>query len=325
MPVSILDLLRVFYRTGAAYLPVVDGQRLAGIIGREGLTALASDAARAEQQFNEIGDEFLLSEPYDPDVFRVISSARQCTVLSPQGETSQIESSRILAMIPARKSEAAPRPQARTASEEVNLWLSRLLLASVPFPLYAMDLKGKTLFYNGAFENAVIGHSEFRSVARVEKAFLELSRQLLAESIAQGKENQPMRGMVRQTGAAFWMVTLVDAGRVAGYLFALEQSGVLEQELFQRMKVRGMDHVMDSLEKGVLLQALGQTDYNISQTAGLLQTRRTTLQSRMKRLRLPLKVKSAKKSKPASRVRKGKKPSTQKKAIRVRKKSARKK
>jgi len=52
---------------------------------------------------------------------------------------------------------------------------------------------------------------------------------------------------------------------------------------------------MDELEKGTLLEALGRTDYNISRTAELLQTRRTTLQSRMKRLRLPLKARAPRK------------------------------
>ena len=326
MPATILDILRVFYRTGAAFLPVVDGDTLVGIIGRDALTARASDASRAEQEFDRVPDELLLPEPFEPDVFSAIGSVRHCTVVSPDGQSSQIETSRILAMIPAKKREAAPKPHVRPGSpEEVNLWLSRLLLASVPNPLYAMDLKGKTLFYNGAFETSVISHQAFRSVARCEKAILELSRQLLAESIARGQENQPMRGMLRETGTAFWMVTLVDAGRVAGYLFAFERPLILEQELFERMSVQGMDHAMDGLEKGVLLHALGQTEYNISRTAELLQTRRTTLQSRMKRLRLPLKVKRSK-ARPEPRTKAAKKrPAKKKASAPARKKAARKK
>lgn len=329
MPATILDILRVFYRTGAVYLPVVDNDSLLGIIGRYALTARASDASRAAQEFERIPEELFLPEPVEPDVFSAIGSVRHCTVLSPDGQSSQIESSRILAMIPAKKREPVSRPATRPGSpEEVNLWLSRLLLASVPYPLYAMDLKGKTLFYNGAFETSVISHQAFRSVARCEKAFLELSRQLLAESIAAGQENQPMRGNLRQTGTALWMITLVDTGRVAGYLFALENAGVLEQELFERMTVQGMDPVMDAVEKGILLRALGRTEYNISRTAELLQTRRTTLQSRMKRLRLPLKVKPEKKAAFAkkTRMKPGKTRAAKKTAVgRVRKKSTRKK
>lgn len=298
MPASALDILRVFYRTGVPYLPVVDGDRLLGIISRDALTARASDASRAETEFDSIPEELFLPEPVGADVFSAIGSARHSPVLFADGQSGQLESSRVLAMIPARKRESPVQPHASRpgAPEEVNLWLSRLLLAAVPYPLYAIDLKGKTLFYNGAFEKSIIAHQAFRSVARCEKSFLELSRELLAQSIAEGKEKDALRGVIRETGTAAWMITLIDAGRVAGYLFAFEWKGAMVQDLFERMTVEGMDSVMDELEKGTLLEALGRTDYNISRTAELLQTRRTTLQSRMKRLRLPLKARAPRKA-----------------------------
>lgn len=296
MPASALDILRVFYRTGVPFLPVVEGERLLGIISRDALTARASDASRAETEFDSIPEELYLAEPVGADVFSAIGSARHTPVLFKDGASGQLESSRVLAMIPAKKRESSHPPVSRPgAPEEVNLWLSRLLLAAVPYPLYAIDLKGKTLFYNGAFEKSIISHQSFRSLARCEKSFLELSRQLLAESIAEGKENQALRGVIRETGTAAWMITLVDAGRVAGYLFAFEWKGAMVQDLFERMTVEGMDSLMDELEKGTLLEALGRTDYNISRTAEMLQTRRTTLQSRMKRLRLPLKARASRK------------------------------
>ncbi len=91
VPATILDILRVFYRTGAAFLPVVDGDTLVGIIGRDALTARASDASRAEQEFDRVPDELLLPEPFEPDVFSAIGSVRHCTVVSPDGQSSQIE------------------------------------------------------------------------------------------------------------------------------------------------------------------------------------------------------------------------------------------
>ena len=106
MPAA-LDILRVFYSSGAPFLPVVDKERLLGIISREELTARASDASRAEESFETIPEDFYLAEPWGSEVFSAIGAARQSVVLSPDGQSSQIDSSRILAMIPARKREFA--------------------------------------------------------------------------------------------------------------------------------------------------------------------------------------------------------------------------
>ncbi|MBL8021560.1 MAG: hypothetical protein JNM27_17955 [Leptospirales bacterium] len=304
---SVLEILNVFYKKGVEFLPVLDSTsgELRGILSRSHLTAVASDLERAGSPFATIPQE----------LFDATDAAEAASFLSQQKSVHLIlddgtgditrEPASVLALLGVqqrKKATAAPKETlgGNDPAGEVKLWLSRILLSTIPFPLFAIDLKGKTLFYNGGFENGILSSSQLnRSIGKAEKLFLDLSRETLANAAARGMTPDEMSG-VTPMGESFRMANLQDGGKIVGYLFAFESSNVTSEQFTARIRAgAGFDAVMDRLEKSILLSLLADSDYNISRTADVMKTKRTTLQSRMKRLKIPLKARSAA-SKPVS-------------------------
>ncbi|MCE9599944.1 MAG: hypothetical protein K8S54_18435 [Spirochaetia bacterium] len=296
---SVLELLNVFYKKGVEFLPVLDSTsgELRGILSRSHLTAVASDLDRAGAKFTSIPQE--LFETTDAgEAASFLSKQKQVHLILDDG-TGEItrEPASVLAMLGVqqrKKAAAAPKETlgGNDPTGDVKLWLSRILLSTIPFPLYAIDLKGKTLFYNGAFESGILSGYLNRSISKAEKMFLDLSREILANAAARGMTPDEMSGVLA-SGDSFRMANLQDGGKIVGYLFAFESQTVTSEQFTARIRAgAGFDSVMDRLEKSILLSLLSDADYNISRTASVMKTKRTTLQSRMKRLKIPLKARA---------------------------------
>ena len=333
---SVLDLVGAFYRLGTRYLPVVDPVKaeVIGVLSRDHITAISADHERARLEFETIPPEIYLEQPLSPAVMQDVGAHHTVFVLFPDLTESKQEASGVLAMLSHYRKKMPVTAHAKDDTdashpEDVKLWLSRILLASVPLPLFAIDLHGKTLFYNGDFEKQILSGPPFgRSLARAEKYFLELSRSTLANAVAEGLNTLRATGQISR-GDSFTMISLQDAGKVIGYLFALASDKSVEETLAARIRAgTSIDNALDKIEKNLLVDFLAESGYNISKTAQLMKTRRTTLQSRMKRLNIPLKAaKQPKGTKPVKAAKttrsKRKKQGARKKVLRSAKGSRR--
>jgi len=299
--------MNAFYRRGVDFLPVVDSARaeLCGILSRTQITALAVDQDRARREFTTIPDEYYVADLGEAVAF--VSRQESVATISQDAKTETThEPALVLALVSGYQKRRARKGASSTSGEtagsdhasDVKLWLSRLILSSIPFPLFVLDLNGNTLFYNGAFEARILSKPFInRSVPKAERLFLEMSRQMLADAAARGIAGTDLVGVIKQTGDITRMVNLQDGGKIVGYLFALESEDSAEHQIIEKIKTgAGLDSVLDRLEKNILVSILSEIRYNISHAADLMKTKRTTLQSRMKRLRIPLKTRPPQKT-----------------------------
>ncbi len=170
-------------------------------------------------------------------------------------------------------------------------WLSRVVLSGFPHPLFATDLKGKTIFYNEAFEAGILVLPVLRnSLRQAETYFLDLTRELLARSLQKtGGQDGPLRARLPEMQMALEIATLENEGRVMGYLYIFRDlvwTG-LQYELRDMLAAGiGLDGVVDEIEGALIYQVLKEHGQNVSHAAQALKVKRSTLQNKIKRLQI---------------------------------------
>ncbi|MEQ9367143.1 MAG: helix-turn-helix domain-containing protein [Leptospirales bacterium] len=189
-------------------------------------------------------------------------------------------------------------PMTFTASEAsgasgANRWLGEILLSAIPYALLATDLQGNTLFYNSRFEETILTRRVLKNSIRLaETFFLELTRSLLARSFEEDplrKQRNALSTYHEELEARVRVQNLEQDGRIQGYLYIFQEPGAGElfHELVDRInRGRGLEDVIDDVEGRFIYLMLERHGQNVSHTARALKIKRSTLQNKIKRLRI---------------------------------------
>lgn len=316
-------LLKAFYRSGLAYLPVTlspeAGQRelaLKGFLSRPLLDRLMTDLERAESRTDRIPDELLVTHPLPDDLLASLRRSGATPVLNENGEqiAAWDEAELLRAVAKFREAhgdrlspdassagkaagaagkKAAAGGRARADEAGGSRWLGELILAALPSPMLALDLKGATLFYNDRFESAVLRKERLKNSIRLaETYFLELTRALLARSFEedpQRKFHRALAAHIRELDLFVRVLNLEQDGRITGYLYVFSEpgeGGVNEELLARIAEGAGLEAAIDELESVAIRAALEKHGFNVSHAAAYLKIKRSTLQNKIKRLKI---------------------------------------
>ncbi len=316
-------LLKAFYRSGLAYLPVTlspeAGQRelaLKGFLSRRLLDRLMTDLERAESRTDRIPDELLVGYPLPDDLLASLRRAGPTPVLNENGEQIAAWEEAELLRAVARFREAhgdrgpldaapngktsagagrktAPGASGRSDDAGGSRWLGELILGALPSPMLALDLKGATLFYNDRFESSVLRKERLKNSIRLaETYFLELTRALLARSFEedpQRKFHRALAAHVTELDLFVRILNLEQDGRITGYLYVFYEpgeGGVNEELLARIAQGAGLEAAIDELESVAIRAALEKHGFNVSHAAAYLKIKRSTLQNKIKRLKI---------------------------------------
>ncbi len=172
-------------------------------------------------------------------------------------------------------------------------WLTGLILEAIPWPLFAADRQGRTLFYNEQFVDQILSRTFFKkSIRLVENYLLKLAGNLLSDP-SHGEQ----RSAERHPAFGAWLSQLSLSVRVipmgagaahSGYLYIFQQGEdpAFEAEVSSRLAGGGqLGQIMDEIEAGIIDKVLARQANNISQAAETLGVKRSTLQNKIKRLR----------------------------------------
>ncbi len=321
-------LLKTFYRTGLPYLPVVsvpgaedaDGASaagtarliLSGFLSRSRVDRLMADLDRARLEYDHIPDDLLVrdyvpegalkfSGPQvpvfdaagqqlanwdEPQLLKAVAEFRER--LKSAGNEPHFEKNTRPGLDTDAVPENAPIVQDRS---DAARWLGELLLAALPYALFATDLQGNTLFYNERFAERILAKGPLKNSIRLaESYFTELTRTLLARSF----ERDPMRELrdrlsaySTELGLRIRVLNLEDEGRIHGYLYLFHDTG--ESELFHELEDRnaqgqGLEDILEDVEGQFIHLMLTKHGQNVSHTAKALKIKRSTLQNKIKRL-----------------------------------------
>ncbi|MFW5807606.1 MAG: helix-turn-helix domain-containing protein [Spirochaetota bacterium] len=153
------DIMRIFYQDNLSLVPVVSRQNvLLGVITKERLTAAMSDIenfelVKIDRFITSIAEkltfEELLPMVRDTKEFAVINIFGQRT-----GSWSRIDL--LEASDTTRLHRREEEREINEHKEEQKLeWMIYMILEHIPRALYAVNTAGKTLFYNGFFEEKI--------------------------------------------------------------------------------------------------------------------------------------------------------------------------
>ncbi|MBI3394310.1 MAG: hypothetical protein HY042_00590 [Spirochaetia bacterium] len=290
----------------------VEEGTLLGLLSRELLDRELADWSRAQSEHQEIPPRLITRKSPPEEELLLLMKKAPLPVLDRTGlAVKSWTGPEILSAVSALKEalpsvDAAKAPALKDASkpgipletaaakDDGANWLTRLILASFPDPLFAADLKGNSLFFNEAFERFLSGRDALKNSIRItEKYFLEMTRDLIAGAYAAGP---PAKGSVLARTyvpvlKAFVSITAIEKenGEFIGYLYNLRDAkgdaGGAGTDLVPLLdQGMGLEQILAEVEAGIINKALVSNGQNISHAAAALRIKRSTLQNRMKLL-----------------------------------------
>ncbi len=292
-----------------------DVTSLIGFLSRKRLQLWGADIERLNQNYKHIPQELLITQVSSTAVLADLNKGKFTPVLNCAGlKINQWDENQLLqALSHLNKKRQLTKQdsqakQSHSASNDVvhhhAHWLGNLLLKSFPWPLYACDLNGKTLFFNGLFENELLTKPKIKnSLRRMESYLMEVVRDLLASSFLEEerlkpKGDPPQKTKYRSSPLSSYdhsldhrihITNLEENGHIHGYffIFQAEKDFDLNTHLGHRMQSNvGLNAIIDEIEARVINDSLTKNRQNVSHTAKALKVKRSTLQNKIQRLEL---------------------------------------
>ena len=305
-------------KTGKKKGKTQDSAKLVGFVTRKNLDLWVSDLSRLGHKHQRIPKEILNHSLEAAELLKFLPNGQSLPVFNTEGvkvafwsenqliqalgqlpektrgktfkspQTSPLERVEVKSLF----SEQKERLPSRVS--ENSLWLSNLILGAFPWPLYACDLQGKTLFFNRSFEERVLKKTKLKnSLKRAESYLMEMVRNLLTQSFMEDVQNKDERvglGLYDKFLSHYVrIVNLEEKSHVHGYLFIFQEGEdpAFAAEIKRHLASgNSLDEIISEIEGNIIFNALRDHERNISHTAKALRIKRSTLQNKIQRLRV---------------------------------------
>jgi len=252
------DIVRLFYTHNVPIIPVVSKRGiLLGILKKDDVISELSDIERADRL--KI-DEFVLrlAKKLTLDELLPYGGIQEFTVINLFGEV-QGRWPRIQLFIasesPERAAEAAERETDRQKEEQVLEWMIYLILEHIPRPLYAVNIQGKTIFYNSHFEEIYRRHfKKDVDVDLVEKALADAEK----NELMSGKKNDELMFYNSELRLHYEKIPLMSKRKKVGFLLfcSREEDGGGSLIPGVDVKAKSLEDIMGAMERLVLVDLL---------------------------------------------------------------------
>lgn len=277
------DIVRLFYRNDVQIVPVVSKRGiLIGVMRKEDVISELSDIDRVAQM--KI-DEFVtrLAKKMSIDDLLPYGHIPEFDVINifgePQGRWPRL---RLFAACESPDTGAGDQEAGMQKDEQILEWMIYLILEHIPRALYAVNSKGKTIFYNSHFE--ALYRRRFRKDVDVD--FIE-------GSVASAEANEPMTGggggeMVfynRDLKIHYEKVPLVSSRKKVGFLlFFSRGTGDEKGSLIPGIDIRSksLEEISGAVERLVLVDLLANAK-ELDSVAGSLRIGKKSLIQKMKK------------------------------------------
>lgn len=315
--VQLSDLVRIFFKHPLSYIPIVDENLggdiyLIGFLSREKVFHYSSDKDRLQMQFERIPD-FFISKEISPEViweFFEKSPIPIYTIFAKfvDNWTKNDINYHLKNFLYSVK---MPYQIEQNSNNDVierdreKYYFLEIILSAFPYPIFAIDVHGNSLFYNEFFLKEIIDQGPFKkTLALAESYFKELVKDVIAESILKNIQSDTLYRNWKELKRKIVITNLLQEKEVIGYLllfipeeiFSPKKEIVLDQDsisfLFNEfieneLKTgKNYDQIIEEIESKIIRNFLNKNKKNITHTAETLKIKRTTLQNKIKRLNL---------------------------------------
>ncbi len=307
--------------TKASHLPVVNHEgNLIGFISKDRILRELADLGEERPEYDKIPKEILEKE-MNEGLLNFFKDASKLPVLDELGVRKEFwDKPRFLAEFSKLDSTSKKDPklaelieknEKRRDSKESIQWYMELILANFPDGLLSTDVSGNTVFYNESFERKFLPLPFFKDSIEVAERYLrDLNRDVFASYLKDhdleidSKEHSvhELQSIVKELDAFVKIITLKNENKVVGFLYqfsplgqrveSLSKKGTVFPDLDEALSAKyPLERVLVELESRYIYETLKRNRNNISHAAAELAIPRTTLQNRIKFLKISEKFK----------------------------------
>lgn len=288
------DVMRIFYQFDINILPVVSSRNiLIGIITREKITNELSDIARnssinIDDFIVKIAKKMTLDEilPFVADKNEFVSINIFAEV---QKKWSRLE---LLSACENQKLNTK-----KNVTEEIDQqkekqtmeWMIYSILEHIPRPLYAMNVNGKTIFYNSYFEDFYLETMKSTQV-NVELLEKTLNDNKLNDFHFKDNKKKDIYFFNKELKMYYEKVPMHSNGKLLGYLVYCGKSNVVNNKKTKtKAKKQSLKDQLVAYERQIITDSLQNNDSNLDKVAKELKLTKVSLVNKLKKHHIKIK------------------------------------
>ncbi len=267
------EIVRLFYLNNVPILPVVSKRGLLlGILTKESVISELSDIERVGKQKIDAFVMKILKKISLDDLLPVAGNVKEFPVVNLFGEVYG-KWSRLELFSACEKSGGSPDKEVLKHREEQILeWMIYLVLEHIPRALYAINDKGKTIFFNNHFED-IFSNIDGKEV---DTKFVEnsLANPKRNDFFYRKKDSKDMYFYNKDMNFYYEKIPLVSDNKNVGYLIFVDKSlGESSASILPGVEMNAMslNEMLESVERSIIVDSLRQNGNNIKETAKSLK------------------------------------------------------
>ena len=299
------DIVRLFYQFNVPIIPVISKRGiLLGLLREEDVTSEMSDIERIEslkidkfisKLIKKMTLDDLLAYAKKKDLYkkehqREFFKIKEFTVINLFGEVQGAWSR--LQLFTACESpdmvNLSKKDIEDQSEEQILEWIIYLILEHIPRALYALNDKGKTIFYNSIFEDIYVKKFKKDVDAQfIEKSFKSANK----NDVLSNKNRKDLTFLNRDLDMTYEKIPLINKKKKVGFLiFGELQNAAKKQTIEVDVKKGSLGQIIDSFERDVLVRFLQDGD-TLQSVAKELEITKKTLQNKIDKLNIKTRLK----------------------------------
>ncbi|MCP4134515.1 MAG: hypothetical protein GY754_26310 [bacterium] len=285
------DIIRLFYSHDVPIIPVISKRGLLlGVIRKEDAIAELSDIERVSKL--KI-DKFVtkIARKMSFDELLVYGKIREFIIINIFGEV-QGKWNRLQLFTACETNEKVKNVNGeieKQKEEQVLEWMIYLILEHIPRALYALNEKGKTIFFNSYFEDIYTKkmHSD------VDTRFVEKTiKNAEKNELFSGKNDTEIYFYNKDLEIYYEKVPFVSKGKKVGFLIYCDEkyeksTGLTFPGIDARAK--SLADMLTSIERQLIVNAIKDAGNDLVKAAKSLKISKPALQSRVKKFNINIK------------------------------------
>jgi transcriptional regulator with PAS, ATPase and Fis domain len=267
------EIVRLFYVNNVPILPVVSKRGLLlGILTKENVISELSDIERVGKQKIDAFVMKILKKISLDELLPVAGNVKEFPVINLFGEIygkwSRLELFTACEKSGTGHAGASPDKEAQKQRDEQALeWMIYLVLEHIPRALYAINDKGRTVFFNNHFEDI------FSSVdgKEVDANFVETS---LADPkrndfFYRKKDNKDIYFYNKDMNFYYEKIPLMSDDKNVGYLIFVDKFPGEGKAILPApdANAKSLNEMLESVERSIIVDSLNQNGNNIKEAA----------------------------------------------------------
>lgn len=276
------DVMRHFFVDEVPILPVVSKSgALLGILKKDDLVSELSDLDRARKQKTDQLVQKLLKKMSLDDLLPFVTKHREFSVINIFGEHLG-KWSRLQLLEASESSEKKKQPAAdidKQKDQEMVEWIIYSILEHIPRPLYALNNNGKTMFYNGHFEELIVQSlGKDYDIVHVESLFTDPEKNDFYYN-----DNEDILFYNQEFNVYYEKIPMKSNDKQIGFLvFCDKESNIPVSTLVAKrnLKKQSLSERLKSIEKIIISETIKEKNNNIDEAAKALHITKKNLHER---------------------------------------------